>query len=174
MFYATDTGEVWLCVAGGTPGSWRLIAGPQAAGAYCPITPVRVYDSRWGTVPGLTTGALTNTTVRAIPTANGRNNTGAITTPDAIPAGARALTVNLTITGTINTGYIALVPGNQQTTTTSSINWTATGQTAANGLTVPLDPTNRTLNAICAASTTNATPGRTHIIIDVTGYYLGL
>ena len=43
--------EVWFCVQGGTPGSWRLLASPEAAGAFVPIVPVRVYDSRWVSIP---------------------------------------------------------------------------------------------------------------------------
>ena len=41
-----SSGDLWFCVAGGTPGTWRKVAGGASAGAFHPITPARVYDSR--------------------------------------------------------------------------------------------------------------------------------
>ena len=49
-------GDVWCCVIGGTPGTWRKISGPAVAGAFHAIAPTRVYDSRAGQpAPGLLT-----------------------------------------------------------------------------------------------------------------------
>ena len=44
--YEDATGELWLCTAAGSPGTWRQIAGPTTAGAFHAISPRRVYDSR--------------------------------------------------------------------------------------------------------------------------------
>lgn len=44
--YEDETGVLWTCVAAGTPGTWREIAGPASAGAFHAIAPQRVYDSR--------------------------------------------------------------------------------------------------------------------------------
>ena len=44
--YEDATGELWLCIAAGSPGTWRQIAGPTTAGAFHAISPRRVYDSR--------------------------------------------------------------------------------------------------------------------------------
>eukprot|EP01041_Mallomonas_annulata_P018154 gene18153-36952_t len=41
-----EQGDLWYCVASGTPGDWRKIVGLASAGAFHAIDPVRVYDSR--------------------------------------------------------------------------------------------------------------------------------
>jgi hypothetical protein len=156
--------EVWLCVVGGTPGQWRLIASSASAGAFVPIVPVRVYDSRWVGVPGLVTGIITPGTVRTIPVANGRSSTGTVTQPNAVPAGASAVTMNITVDNTVERGNIAIVPGGVLTSATSSINWSSTGMVVANGITVRLNATDRTVNALGRSNNAN-------LIVDVTGYY---
>lgn len=165
--FVTTAGEAWFCVEAGTPGKWRLLASPGSAGAFVPITPVRVYDSRWTGVPGVTTGLLTlGGPPRTVSVAASRTNTGAVIDANAIPAGATALTVNLTITATQGSGNLALVPGGVASSTTSSINWTASGQAFANGLTVPIRASDRTVNLLCNGNATQA-------LLDVTGYFLG-
>jgi hypothetical protein len=48
----TGGGTLWACVHHGTPGTWRKIVGHDTAGAFHILpTPIRVYDSRAGTVP---------------------------------------------------------------------------------------------------------------------------
>ncbi|MCU1361595.1 MAG: hypothetical protein JWN99_2884, partial [Ilumatobacteraceae bacterium] len=39
-------GDLYFCVAAGTPGTWRKITGPGVAGGFHALTPGRVYDSR--------------------------------------------------------------------------------------------------------------------------------
>lgn len=156
--------EVWLCVRGGIPGAWRLLASPDAAGAFVPIVPVRVYDSRWVGVPGVTTGIIGPGTVRTISVANGRSTTGVVTQPNAVPAGATAVAMNITVDNTIERGNIAIVPGTVTTSATSSINWSSTGTVVANGITVQVDQANRTVNALGRSNNAN-------LIVDVTGYY---
>lgn len=47
-------GDLWQCVSQGTPGSWRKVGGPATAGAlHVLASPVRVYDSRPGTLPNI-------------------------------------------------------------------------------------------------------------------------
>jgi hypothetical protein len=58
-------GDLWLCVDGGTPGTWQKMGGPASAGATHVLpTPVRIYDSRPGTTPavGLKTKFAANET----------------------------------------------------------------------------------------------------------------
>ena len=74
--------------------------------------------------------------------------------------------VNLTITATQGSGNLALVPGGVASSTTSSINWTASGQAFANGLTVPIRASDRTVNLLFNGNATQA-------LLDVTGYFLG-
>ena len=40
------TGTVWLCVAAGTPGTWRKLGSSATAGQMHLVGPGRVYDSR--------------------------------------------------------------------------------------------------------------------------------
>ena len=49
---ADRDGSLWLCVLGGTPGTWRELGGRATAGSLhlLPV-PVRIYDSRSGSVP---------------------------------------------------------------------------------------------------------------------------
>jgi hypothetical protein len=47
LYYASATSSLWVCVAGGTPGTWRKLAGSNTTGSLQLLsTPVRVYDSR--------------------------------------------------------------------------------------------------------------------------------
>lgn len=49
-------GTTWLCVADGTPGTWRKLGGTNTAGALHAIDPVRAFDSRWPAVRVCQTG----------------------------------------------------------------------------------------------------------------------
>lgn len=158
----TTSGELWLCAMGGSPGQWRLLGSLAAAGAYVPVTPARVYDSR---APQPSGGArLLANTDRVISVRDARDLTsGAVITSNVVPAGSKAITVNVTITETTGVGYVSLVPGVALTFNASSINWDRAGQTLANGLTLPIDAA-RNLRAFCRN-------GDTHLVIDVTGYF---
>ncbi|MDQ1245987.1 MAG: hypothetical protein QG597_354 [Actinomycetota bacterium] len=158
--------ELWVCVAGGTPGTWRQLAGPTVAGGFVPIQPVRVYDSRWVAVPGVVTGILEPDTTRTVSVADGRNSLGKVTEPNAVPPGTTAVTLNVTVVGTVGRGNLALVPNARQGSNTSSINWSADNQVLANGLTLAINSFARTLDIICRSN-------RTHALVDITGYYSG-
>ena len=85
-----SAGNLWACVTGGTPGAWRKLAGPAAAGSlHLLATPVRVYDSRPGTTPaiGLKTRLAPGTARTVDFTANS----------SGVPAGALGAMVNLLI-----------------------------------------------------------------------------
>ena len=159
-FFVDSTNATYVCVTSGTPGTWRQLSGPTAAGAVTPITPTRVYDSRRGSG----TGPLAGGQNRAVSVADGIDvTTGAVTTLDVVPAGATAIQYNLTIVNTVATGYLQVAPGDASAITSSSINWTASGQIVANGLMVKLDA-NRLVRAF-------ASGGSTDFVIDVLGYY---
>lgn len=157
--YADGNGVLYYCTAAGTPGTWVRLTGPGTAGAFTAITPTRVYDSR------LSGGRLSNGQTRVVSVANGINvSTGAVTTPNLVPAGASAIQYNLTVVDTTGSGYLQVAPGDAAAITSSSINWTATGQIIANGLMVKLDAS-RQVKAF-------AMIGSTNFIVDVLGYYL--
>ena len=87
-----------------------------------PMTPVRVFDSRFSS-------RIVQGAPRTINVKDAINvGTGAVTTPNAIPKGARAISFTITATGTGAAGYVAVLPGTSTTVTASTINWTGPGR----------------------------------------------
>ena len=111
---------------------------PPAPGFY-PITPTRVYDSRWSPAPaGLVTGVLTAPSSRVVKVSDGRSlTTGAITAPNVVPPAARAVTYNLTAAATSASGFLSITPGDATGFSASAINWSMPGA-IANGGVVPV------------------------------------
>ena len=131
-----------------------------------PITPVRVYDTRFSWFGG----SMGNGAHRLIDIKDGIDPvTGIVSVLDVIPQGARAVSYNLTITSTSGRGYVDLLPGSSTTITGSSINWSASGQTLANGGIIALGSgANERQITICVVTSAG---GSTHVILDITGYY---
>ena len=123
--------------------------------SYVPIPPVRVLDTRPAFQIGLS-GAFHANTPRTFQVG------GAF----AIPATAIAVTGNVTIANQTGAGYVSVTPTAVANPTSSTINFPL-GDTRANNLTVPLAP-NGKLAAVYKA------PGgkTTHLIVDITGYFL--
>jgi hypothetical protein len=161
LMEAGNDRDLWWCHTSGTPGKWVKIAGPATAGALHPIDPVRVYDSR---VAAPLPGALSANQNRVISVADSRNlDTGAVTLANAVPVGATAVAVNLTITGTSGSGFLAITPGDASTFAASTINWSG-AITIANAVIVKLDAS-RQLKVFCGGA------GQADFIIDVQGYW---
>lgn len=157
--FKVDSGDLYFCVNGSGSDRWRIVTGAAAAGAFVALDPARVYDSRWADGP-LGTGST-----RVVSVKDKRNSSGGLVTPNIVPAGARAITYNLTIADTTLTGYLSCVPGNSSDFSTSSINWSFANALLANGSTVKLD-TSRQVKVFCGGG------GSSNFIVDVTGYYL--
>lgn len=158
-----SAGVMWFCVAGGTPGTWRMLSGPSTAGAFTPLTPGRVYDSRLGSFSP--NGALGSGQNRTISVANSYDPfSGTLVTTNFVPAGATAVFANVTVVETAGNGWLAVNPGGTTTVSASSINWSASGQILANGISLTLN-TNRQITVV------NGSPGSTQFIVDILGYY---
>ncbi|CAB4723597.1 unannotated protein [freshwater metagenome] len=157
-----SAGVIWFCVAGGTPGTWRMLSGPSAAGAFTPVTPARVYDSRLSTYA--LHGVLGSGQNRPISVANSFDVNGTPVTANFVPIGATAVFANVTVVDTIGNGWLAINPGGTTAVSASSINWSASGQILANGISL-------TLNATRQITVVNGSSGSTNFIIDVLGYY---
>jgi len=158
-----NSGGAFLCVADGTPGTWRKLGGSASAGAFHAITPTRVYDSR---AAAPSPGLLATGSNRTISVADGRDSAGQVTAANVVPAGALAVSANVTVTGTTGGfGYLAINPGGNTVEGASTINWFGPGQTLANGVGLTLNA-NRELTVICNGG------GSTHFLIDIAGYYL--
>lgn len=156
---------LWYCIADGTPGTWRKIAGPGTAGAFHPISPKRVYDSR---LPSPAPGALVAGATRDVSVADARDvNTGAVSVAGVVPPSATAITCNLTVVDTVGAGFVTANPGGVTAVDAASINWSASGQILNNGTVVTLD-TQRRVTLVCGGGSGS----QTNVVIDVTGYFL--
>ena len=153
-------GSLFYCVLGGTPGEWRRLAGPGAAGALHLLDqPRRVYDSRPGAVPvgpsnGGPKGAMADGEERVIDcTANGA----------PVPVDAVGLLFNLAVTSTNAAGYLtAWATGLPPLA--SSMNWSQPNTTLSNSVTISAGD-NATFRLLCGGG------GAAHVIVDVAGYY---
>jgi hypothetical protein len=152
-----STGDAWICVLAGNPGTWRKLAGAGTAGALHLLPePLRTYDSRSGSK--LAAGSTTTVSL-----ANGKNGAGA--TVAAVPAGASAVLANVTLTGTVGVfGFIqAYSAALASPPATSVMNWSSPDDSVANEMTIVVDATSQIKVTVGVAAT--------HIIIDVVGYY---
>jgi hypothetical protein len=117
------------------------------------VTPCRVFDTRdpAGTYGGPALAA-------------GQSRVFPLTGRCGIPATARAVTVNLTVTSPTTLGNLRLYAAGQAIPSTSTLNYIA-GQTRANNAVVGLSATGG-LALRCAQAS-----GTAHVLLDVTGYF---
>ncbi|HVR99890.1 MAG TPA: trypsin-like peptidase domain-containing protein [Thermoanaerobaculia bacterium] len=119
------------------------------------LTPCRVLDTRdpVGAYGGPALGAGTMRTV-------------SMTNQCGIPVEARAVSVNLTVTGPTAAGFLRAFPGGGLPPLASAINFSA-GQTRANNAILPLAADGKgTLNFEAGLAA-----GTVHLIMDVNGYF---
>lgn len=155
VLYVDGAGDWWAAtVDSDVDGGWRKLAGPNTAGQLHVLpSPVRVYDSRPGEAPtaiGPKVPTVGNVARTIDTTANA----------SGVPANARAVLINLTITGPIGPGFGSAwasgpFPG------TSSINFAA-GQSIAATTVVGCGP---------SATIQVLTNTVTNFLIDVIGFY---
>jgi hypothetical protein len=126
---------------------------PDATGAtYVPLDPTRLLDTRSGN--GLS-GAFTARAAR----------TFQVTGRGGVPAGAVAVTGNLTVTGQTALGYLFMGPVATNAPTSSTLNFPK-ADNRANSLAVKLG-TSGTLSVTYYAGT----GAQAHVIFDVSGYF---
>ena len=119
--------------------------------AYHAVSPYRALDTRVGT--GIA-GAFVAGTPRIF------------SAGDGVPATAEAVTGNLTVTGQTSRGFVTLGPAVSSNPSFSTLNFPV-GDDRANNVTVKLGA-GATLQAVYVA----AAGARTHLVFDVTGYYV--
>jgi hypothetical protein len=145
-------GSLFVCVLGGSPGTWRELAGPKSAGTFHAISPQRVYDSRGGD------GPLADGVERIVAVIG--PNPGA----PVVPHGANAVSITLTITETQGAGgFLAVRPAGTPYAGTSSINWFGPNQNIATTVISQLGADRQLMMHGGAAPT--------QFLVDVTGYY---
>lgn len=125
-------------------------AGPAGtSGAFTPLTPSRVLDTR-------AASPLGGREVRPLPVAGA----------GGVPAtGATAVVVNVTVVAPTGAGYLTVWPGGTDRPVVSSLNFTP-GLTVANLVVVPL-------GADGTVSLFNGSGGTVHVLADVVGYVTG-
>jgi hypothetical protein len=157
-------GQLWVCVVAGSPGIFRKLAGPSTAGSFHPIATVRVADTR---LPLPAQGAISAPGNKVLSVADGRDlATGAVTAANVVPAGATAVSGNITVTATTAAGFATVMPGDAATYGGSTVNWSNPGATVANAFISKLDAL-RQLKIFVDAAGASA-----QVIVDINGYYL--
>jgi uncharacterized repeat protein (TIGR01451 family) len=146
------TGAIQVTTPGGTASSGAFTVTSQTPSTgYFTLTPCRLVDTRQASqgAPALPAGAA-----RLLPL---RGRCG-------IPATARAVSVNLTVTEGTTAGHLRLYPANLPVPGTSTLNYVA-GATRANNAVVALDSSGQ-LAVFCGQTT-----GSAHFVLDVNGYF---
>lgn len=143
-----------------------------------PITPVRVYDSRWTSavsgIPAAKLGRMTRNDSRVIDCSFSRSSAGVKINPStyAIPNWASAIYFNITVAECSRANYLCIAPGDQTSQPATSIINFDTGATVANGSFVSLytDPDTpvapyQSVKLFCGDDV-----GSCHVILDIMGY----
>ncbi len=149
-----STGDLWLCVVAGNPGTWRKVGGPATSGQLHLLdAPVRIYDTRPGAAP-LTVLPKTPLVANTARTVDATGNTS------GVPTAATGVLINITVTQGTAAGFLTAWPQGAWPGT-SSINWSA-GQTIATTTVTRCGPSATFL--VLANSATD-------FLVDVIGYY---
>ena len=147
--YTGAAADVVLDVVG-----YFVPATAPASGRFTPLVPVRVYDSVADPL-----GELPGTSDRQVSTATALS--GGAT---AVPAGATAVAYNITVVRPAGAGHLRVMPGDETTSSSSTINWATGGDVIANGLTVRVDAQRK-------VRVFNSSGAPVHFLLDVVGYY---
>lgn len=121
------------------------------------LTPCRLYDTRQpADAPALVHLATRNFTVQG---------------KCGVPAGAKAVALNVTIIAPTGQGYLTLFPAGITRPKVSTLNYVG-GETAlANGAIVPLAVSTPDLSVFSYIAEPFGASGQGHVILDVTGYF---
>lgn len=153
-----SAGDLYLCVADGTPGTWRRVAAqhPSFNTAGGPVNllpnPIRVVDTR-------NAGAQNNNGQRLAPNADVAFQITGVGPGGGVPAGAKAVLGNVTAVEPSGGGFLSLFP--TAFAGTSNLNYIP-NQNLANSFLCALDGTGK-LRARSGVSST-------HLIVDIAGF----
>ncbi|MFE7093500.1 hypothetical protein [Streptomyces erythrochromogenes] len=123
----------------------------STANGYTPTDPTRFVDSREGL--GTSRGAVSGQSQFGVQIAGSRG----------IPAGAKAVALNVTVTNPRAAGHLTVFPSGQAAPNTSNLNFTG-GQTIANAVIVPVGADGRII-------VRNGGWDPADVIVDVVGHY---
>ncbi len=143
---SNETSRSWL---------YAVETTPQPSSLFYPVAPCRLVDTRGPSGP-LGGPALAAGAARVFGAAGSCG----------VPGTARALSLNVTVTGSSVAGELRFFPGDIDPTPVATVYFSA-GQTRANNLTLKLDDSgNASFGAQAAMS-----GGTVQLIVDVNGYY---
>lgn len=123
---------------------------------YYPLSPGRILDTRPGVADSGLTGPFASSVPRSL----------AVASHWGVPAGAQAITGNLTVVGQTTRGYVSATTVSNANPGTSTLNFPV-GDTRANGMSVPLGGSGSLFLVFKGTSGT----ARTNLIVDVSGYF---
>lgn len=131
-----------------------LTPAARAAGPYqyYSVTPCRMVDTRLGYGGILISGQPRAFTARGV---------------CGVPTDAQAVVINATIYAPGGDGWLALYPTGTTLPLVSNLNFTANDTAIANGALIPLGTSPNDLTAYLNAAGT----GKSHLILDVNGYF---
>ncbi len=135
--------------------SLGVVIDTTPSGTYHPIAPVRILDTRRAL--GLSS-----------PLVSGHSQTFMVAGQGIVPAGAIAVTGNVTISRATRAGYVRFGPS--VATNSSTINFPA-GDNRANGVTMGL-AADGSLSALFNASDGRVGASQVQLIFDLTGYFM--
>ena len=144
---------------------------PDTAGAtYHPVTPGRVLDTRPTNIYGVTwidpaSSRATKFASQVVRTVRVAGVVGLGWSSAQVPAGAVAVTANVTVTDETSDGYVSFGPTMSASPKTSTLN-ILKGNNTANGITVALNGSGN-LQAVWIGTPRSSTD----VILDITGYF---
>jgi hypothetical protein len=156
-------GDMYICTAGGTPGTWRKVTAqhPAYANAGGSINllahPIRLIDSRGNGAP-ITNGNTRFTHLAPLDA----QVTGTVADGLSVPVGATGILGNLTAVDSLGSGYALVWPTGVPTPATSNINFTTTSGAIANYFISALS-TDGKLSVMSVVAATN-------LIVDIFGF----
>ena len=153
----TSAGELWVCVANGTPGTWRKLASPAAAGAFHVLpAPARIYDSRPGSSPAQ--GPKSK-----LPAGGAGRPLDCTVNSSGVPIGATAVSLTILLVNAANgNGNVTVWANGAAKPVANTMVWGAgSGRW-----------TTSTISALDAAGKIQvAASAETDLVVDVVGYY---
>jgi hypothetical protein len=178
---SNDPGDQSFAVPAASAGStlWIVWQGPTSSAAgpvisavqaklpflsFYTVPPCRLIDTRNtnGTFGG---PILTSGMARNFPVLSAANCT------PAIPATAKSLSLNVTVTGATSGGSLTVYPGDAPVPQTSTVNFSA-GQTRANNAVMLLSRNgDGSLEIRSSQTPVGGSAGQVHVIVDVNGYF---
>ncbi len=138
----------------------------QAAGPFQfnSLTPCRIFDTR----DKVTTSP---TYVGGVKLVNPGPHKFTIKNKCGVPAGAQAVTLNVTVTGPNVAGDLRMFPSDVAIPTVSTLNYNAGEPALANGAIVPLAATATLDLSIVLGMAAASGAGNVDVLVDVTGYF---